>query len=95
MNLYETIRSITYLKSNTADLVRDAHDGAEPLIVTQNGEAKAVLMGVQQYDQWKRSLTMLKLLALSEADQRAGRVHEQDDVFVEARGVIDGLRTDD
>ena len=45
MDLNEAVKSITYLKNNTAQVVREAAESGRPLVVTQNGEAKAVVMG--------------------------------------------------
>lgn len=88
MNLRETVKPITYLKSNAAEVVREAHENGRLMVVTQNGEAKAVLMGVAQYDEWKRTLALLKLLAQSEADVSADRMIAQDDAFSRAEAAI-------
>lgn len=81
MNLKETVKPITYLKNNTAEVVREAHENGRLMIVTQNGEAKAVVMGVDQYDEWKRTLALLKLIAQGEADVPAGRMMDQETAF--------------
>ena len=81
MDLNEAVKSITYLKNNTAQVVREAAESGRPLIVTQNGEAKAVVMGVAQYTEWRRALTLLKLLAQGEADISANRVVDQAEAF--------------
>ena len=67
------IRPITYLKNNTADLIREVSDNGRTVLITQNGEAKAVVMDVELYDRWKASLAMLKILAQSEAEFEAGQ----------------------
>ena len=53
------IRPITYLKNNTADLIREVSDNGRTVLITQNGEAKAVVMDVALYDRWKAALAML------------------------------------
>ena len=73
------IRPITYLKNNTADLIREVSDNGRTFLITQNGEAKAVVMDVELYDRWKASLAMLKILAQSEAEFEAGKVVSQKD----------------
>lgn len=88
MNLKETVKPITYLKNNAAEVVREAHENGRLMVVTQNGEAKAVVMGIDQYDEWKRTLALLKLIALGEADIPAGRVIEQDLAFSRANAAI-------
>ena len=60
MNLKECVKPITYLKNNAAEVVREASENGRLMVVTQNGEAKAIVMGVTQYDEWKRTLALLK-----------------------------------
>lgn len=79
------IRSISYLKTNAADvLVRLAED-RQPLVITQNGEAKAVLQDVASYEQTQETLALLKLLAMSEQDIAAGRTESLADVIASMR----------
>ena len=88
MNLKESVKPITYLKNNAAEVVREAHENGRLMIVTQNGEAKAVVMGVNQYDEWKQTLALLKVMALGEADVSAGRVMDQVEAFHRAEAAI-------
>ncbi len=82
------VKPITYLKNRTADLVREVSEGGHAVTITQNGEARAVLMDVETYDRWRSSLALLKLLAQGEADAEAGRLRKQADVFRRARKAI-------
>ncbi len=84
MNLKEVVKPITYLKANAAEVVRQAAESGRTLVVTQNGEARAVVMGVTQYDEWRRTLALLKLLAQGEADVASHRVVEQREAFARA-----------
>ncbi len=88
MGLKDSIQPITYLKNHTADLVRRVADEGGPVIITQNGRAKVVVLDVEMYDQWREATTLLKILAMSEASVRAGRVRRQSDVFRRAKEVI-------
>lgn len=83
------VKPITYLKNRTADLLREVSEGGHAVTITQNGEAKAVLMDVDTYDRWRSSMTLLKLLAQGEADIEAGRSVKQSDVFRRARKAIE------
>lgn len=94
MNLKETIRPITYLKNNAAEVVREAYENGRLMIVTQNGEAKAVVMGVDQYDEWKRALALLKLIAQSESDIQEGKFAEQKEVFSRFETIIKKAHAD-
>ena len=88
------VRPITYLKNNTADLIREVSDNGRTVLITQNGEAKAVVMDVELYDRWKASLAMLKILAQSEAEFEAGRTVSQKDAFTRAEAAIRRVERD-
>ena len=59
----QSIKPISYLKSNTADVVRELNEVREPVIITQNGVAKAVMQDVETFEQTQETLALLKLLA--------------------------------
>lgn len=73
MKLSESIKPISYLKSNTAKAVRDVREGHETLIITQNGEAKAVLQDIGAYEKTQESLALLKILAVSSKNLQQGK----------------------
>ena len=56
-----TVKPITYLKSNAAELVREVKEDGRTVTITQNGEAKVVVMDVDTYDRWKSALALMKL----------------------------------
>jgi len=58
------IKPISYIKSNAADVLRDLAERREPMVVTQNGEAKAVLQDIASYEETQETLSLLKILAL-------------------------------
>jgi len=93
MNISEDIRPITYLKSRAADLLKQINETHRPVIITQNGEAKAVLQDPESYENMRNAIGLLKIISLGEEDIRAGRVKTQKEVFdaVEKR-VKDKLR---
>jgi prevent-host-death family protein len=79
------IKPISYFKANAAEILADLNDGAEPMILTQNGEAKAIVQDIHSYEQTQETLAMLKILALGMADIEAGRVRPARDVFEEIK----------
>ena len=89
------VRPITYLKNNTADLIREVSENGRTVLITQNGEAKAVVMDVALHDRWQASLAMLKIVAQSEVEYEAGRVVTQKDVFKRAEAAIRQVERDD
>jgi prevent-host-death family protein len=81
VNQRANVKPITYLKNRTADVVREVSEEGRTLTITQNGEAKVVVMDVEIYDQWQRTTALLKILAHAEADVDAGRTLSQADAF--------------
>lgn len=80
------IKPISYLKANAAEVLLDLAEKREPMVITQNGEAKAVIQDVASFEQTQEMLALLKLLALGNRDIDAGRTRP-------ARAVAERLRT--
>ncbi|MEK6246124.1 MAG: type II toxin-antitoxin system Phd/YefM family antitoxin [Pseudomonadota bacterium] len=75
------IKSISYVKANAADLIRELGEKREPLIITQNGEAKAVMQDLASYEQTQDTLALLKILALGNREIEEGKVMPASEVF--------------
>lgn len=73
MKLSRSVKSISYLKQHTADAVRGVREDTGPLVITQNGEAKAVLVDIVEYEQAQESFALLKMLAQSKQSYQQGR----------------------
>jgi prevent-host-death family protein len=74
MRLEDRVRSISYLKAHAAELVRELAERQEPLIITQNGEARAVMLDVATFDALQETSALLKMLALSDREVRDAMV---------------------
>jgi prevent-host-death family protein len=81
MQITTDIKPVTFLKANAATLLDQINDTRRPVIITQNGEPKAVLQDPKSYEEMRNALGLLKLLAQGEEEVRSGRVSEQDAVF--------------
>ena len=68
------VKPISYLKANAAEVLARLAEKREPLVITQNGEAKAVLQDIASYEATQETLALLKILALGNQDVAAGRV---------------------
>jgi prevent-host-death family protein len=79
------VRSISYVKANAADLIRELGETRDPLIITQNGEAKAVMQDVATYEATQETLALLKILALGQRQVEQGRVVPAAEAFRRAR----------
>jgi prevent-host-death family protein len=67
------IKPISYLKANTAEVLRTLAERREPLVITQNGEARAVIQDVASYEETQETLALLKILALGNHDIEQGK----------------------
>jgi len=81
MQLSQTIKPISYLKSKTADVINSVSESRQSIIITQNGEAKVVIQDIKSYESLRNSLSLLKLIVQSEDDIRKGDVTPQDEMF--------------
>ncbi len=81
MKLSEDIKPISFLKAHVAEIMDELAEHHRPLVITQHGKARAVLMDVESYDQMKESLAMLALLAQSESDIRQDRLIDHEKLF--------------
>ena len=74
MKLSEHVKSISYLKTHAADVMRQLRDQGEPLVITQNGEARAVIQDIESYERTQETLALLKILALGNRQIEEGNV---------------------
>jgi prevent-host-death family protein len=87
MKLSKAIKPVSYVKAHLAEIIRRAGEG-ETFVVTQNGEAKAVILDVAEYDRIQDALTLRQLLDMSEADIRAGRTLPLKEAMAQVRARV-------
>jgi prevent-host-death family protein len=85
MRYSSQVKPISYLKANAAEVLAQLAAQRQPLVITQNGEAKAVLQDVASFEQTQETLAMLKILALGNQDVAAGKVKSASDVIARLR----------
>ncbi|HQG68122.1 MAG TPA: type II toxin-antitoxin system Phd/YefM family antitoxin [Paludibacteraceae bacterium] len=81
MKLSSQIKPISYLKAHAAEIVRTMSEKNEPLVITQNGEAKVVIQNIESYEQTLETMALLKILALGNQQIEAGKVERASDVI--------------
>lgn len=81
MYLSQDIKPISYLKAKTADVINSVNEHQRTLIITQNGEAKAVIQDIKSYENLQNSLNLLKLIVQSENDVGNNKLTNQDEMF--------------
>jgi PHD/YefM family antitoxin component YafN of YafNO toxin-antitoxin module len=74
INLAKDIKPISYIKAHTADVFKQIDEKRNPVVITQNGEARAVLMNVNQYQTIMDAIHLLKILSIGENDVKNGNI---------------------
>lgn len=83
--MIEAVISLRDFKSDASRLLREIHDGAGALVLTQDGRASAVVQDYDAYRRQQQAILMLKLLVQAETDVQNGRLSDQRAVFAAAR----------
>lgn len=83
MKMQEDIRPVSYLKSRAADLLQQLNETHRPVIITQNGEPRAIIQDPESFERMRTAIGLMKLLAQGEKDVRLGKLYEHEKVFRE------------
>jgi prevent-host-death family protein len=83
MTIETEIRPITYLKSKAPDLLKQVNETRRHVIITQNGEPKAVLQDPASFEEMRSALMLMKMISQSEKAIRDGKVVDNDEVFAD------------
>lgn len=81
MRFSTQIKPISYVKSHAAELLERIAFEREPIIITQNGEARAVLVDVRSYEEGQETMALLKILAIGSREIEAGETHSLKEVI--------------
>lgn len=74
------VKPITYMKTHSAELVKTVNESRSPVVITQNGQARAVVMDAASYEQMQDALILLKILSQSDTEYRKGHWKSQEQV---------------
>ena len=85
LNLRDNVKPISFVKTNAAEMMNYVNEHRNPIIITQNGEARAVLMDINTYQDNEDAFALLSLLKLAEKDIENGNVKDSEEVFKELR----------
>ncbi|MGJ7580046.1 type II toxin-antitoxin system Phd/YefM family antitoxin [Variovorax sp. RHLX14] len=83
MKFSTQVKPISYLKSHAAEIVREISESRKPMLITQNGEAKLVVMDVRSYEEHEATLALLKLLAIGNREIEEGKFRPAAELFAE------------
>jgi prevent-host-death family protein len=89
MKISTDIKPVSYLKSRAKDILDQVNETHRPIVITQNGEPKAVLQDTESYENMRNAIGILKLISLGEEDIRKGRSKSQNDVFTGLEKLLD------
>ena len=81
MNISSDIKPISFLKSHAADILKHVNDTHRPVVITQNGEPRAVLQDPESYDNMRKAIGLLKLISQGEENIKKGEIKAQEHVF--------------
>ncbi len=81
MKIVSDIKPVSYLKSHAADILNQINETHRPIVITQNGEPRAVLQDPDSYDRMRNAVGILKLISHGEEDIKHGRAKAQEEVF--------------
>lgn len=90
MKMSQAVKPISYLKQHTADAVKEVNQNSSAMVITQNGEAKAVLVDIVAFEQAQESFALLKILAQSKESYHQGKYKSADKAFSDIRKKIKG-----
>ena len=88
MNISKDIKPITYLKSKAPDLLKQINETHRPVVITQNGEPKAVLQDPASYENMRNAIGILKLISQGEQDVKDGKSKPQEEVFANVERIL-------
>ncbi len=89
MKISTDIKPVTYLKSRAADMLKQVNETHRPIVITQNGEPRAVLQDPESYENMRNTIGLLKLISLGEEDIRKGKSKKQSEVFSDLEKILD------
>ena len=83
MKFSTQVKPISYLKSHAAEIVKEISESREPMLITQNGDAKLTVTEVRSYEEQEETLALLKILALGNREIESGQFRSAKEVFAE------------
>ena len=88
MKVSSDIKPISYLKSHAANILKQINETHRPIVITQNGEPRAVVQDPESFDNMRNAIGILKLISQGEEDVRQGRSRGQEEVFKDIESLL-------
>ncbi len=94
MKFSESVKPVSYLKAHVSEILKDLNKNNKTFLITQNGEAKAVLQDVKVYEQTQEAIALLKLISLSDANLKQKKYKCVDKSFKSLKDKIKNIQKD-
>ena len=88
INLKNDIKPISYIKTNAAEMMKYVNERKNPIVITQNGEARAVLVDIETYQETQDAFALMSLIKIAENDVQNGNIESAKKVFSELKREI-------
>ncbi len=88
MRLSTQVKPISYLKAHTSEIIREVNTSHNPVVITHNGEAKAIVQDLESYEQTQESIALLKLMAQGKKSRDSGDSKTASKAFASIRNKI-------
>ncbi|MBN1575776.1 MAG: type II toxin-antitoxin system Phd/YefM family antitoxin [Chitinispirillaceae bacterium] len=85
MKLSDSVKSISHVKARMSEIVEDLTRTHRKVVITHNGEARAILQDIETYEEMQDSLAMLKIVAMSTKSMLEGKGQTAEKAFDEIR----------
>lgn len=92
MRFSTQIKPISYIKSHAAEVLERLNEDREPIVITQNGEAKAVLVDVRTYEQSQETMALLQILAIGKQQVESGQIYPLAEAVEKIRSRLNGFK---
>jgi prevent-host-death family protein len=92
MKLSEAVKPMSYFKSHASEVIRDVVEKREAVVITLNGEAKAIIQDIREFEKMQDSLAMLKILAQSRKNLEEGKSVPVREAFRNIRKKVKDLK---
>ena len=93
MKFSEAVKPISYFKSHTSEVIRDVIENQKLVVITQNGKAKVVVQGINEFEKTQESLALLKILAQSTKNLNKGKTKSAKRAFQDLENRIKEFRS--
>ena len=89
LDLVQDIKPISYVKAHTAEIMKQIGEKNNPIVITQNGEAKAVLMDVKHYQGIIDTINLIKIISIGENDIKNNRIYTNEQMEEKIKNILD------